>query len=399
MTLHFDADPRPRHPPSAASLLACRSWGIDDADAFALLAGSSPGIDGVGGRLAAIAAACADAGVDPHDPRGRARRQPRRRGALDAYLADHGWRVVTQYSPRGPRPDRAARTCWCEAIRAAATSTAPRRAADVGPVRDRVPAADRARFDDLLDDARASLRPPRRQRRPHLHVAERASCAGRCSRPGRRLAERGAARTSRGTCSPSARPRSPPPSPATRRLRGGRGRPHRPRHGRRGRRRAGAARRRRGPATRPGALPRRHGRAGRRHPPRVRARAVRSGRAPGADAWSGDGHRHRHRRPTPDEPASPPTPRTPSTGSQDGDVLVTTHTTPAFEAVMPIAGAARHRERRAHEPRRPRLPRVRHPRGLGVAGATTHIPDGATVTVDPATGRVTIGTRAPVGPT
>ena len=39
------------------------------------------------------------------------------------------------------------------------------------------------------------------------------------------------------------------------------------------------------------------------------------------------------------------------------------------------------------------------PAVVGVTAATTHIPDGATVTVDPSTGRVTLGSREPVEPT
>ena len=39
------------------------------------------------------------------------------------------------------------------------------------------------------------------------------------------------------------------------------------------------------------------------------------------------------------------------------------------------------------------------PAVLGVTAATTHIADGAIVTVDPSTGRVTLGSHEPVGPT
>ena len=74
--------------------------------------------------------------------------------ALDAYLADHGWRVVSQYSPRAlalvELPDVLVR-----AIRAASTggaATPP----DSGALRARVPATDRRRFDELLADARAT---------------------------------------------------------------------------------------------------------------------------------------------------------------------------------------------------------------------------------------------------
>ncbi len=73
---------------------------------------------------------------------------------------------------------------------------------------------------------------------------------------------------------------------------------------------------------------------------------------------------------------------------QTGDVLVTTLTTPAFEAVMPVASAVvtevgglmSHTAICCREYGIPAVVRV--------AGATTHIPDGALVTVDPSTGRV-----------
>lgn len=84
---------------------------------------------------------------------------------------------------------------------------------------------------------------------------------------------------------------------------------------------------------------------------------------------------------------------------RDGDVLVTTHTTPAYEAIMPIAGALVTESgglmsHAALVCREYNIPAV-----LGVTSATTHIPDGATITVDPSNGRVTVGTRLPAGPT
>ena len=75
---------------------------------------------------------------------------------------------------------------------------------------------------------------------------------------------------------------------------------------------------------------------------------------------------------------------------QAGDVLVTTLTTPAFEAVMPVASAVvtevgglmSHTAICCREYGIPAVVRV--------AGATTRIPDGALVTVDPSTGRVLV---------
>lgn len=80
---------------------------------------------------------------------------------------------------------------------------------------------------------------------------------------------------------------------------------------------------------------------------------------------------------------------------QAGDVLVTAHTTPAFEAIMPVAGAlvTDHGGLMSHAAlvcREHAIPAV-----VGVTAATTHIPDGATVSVGPAAGRVAIGVAPP----
>ena len=132
---------------------ACRSWGIDDVETFALLGGNSPASTASAAGLAAIAAACAAAGVVPTTLDDVRAAGPDAGQALDAYLADHGWRAVTQYSPRGltliEQPD-----LLVQAISAAASVPAPVPVPDVDAVRDRVPVADRPRFDDLLDDAR-----------------------------------------------------------------------------------------------------------------------------------------------------------------------------------------------------------------------------------------------------
>ena len=134
-------------------LLACRTWGIADADTIALLGGSSPASMASAAGLAAIAQACRDAGVEPATLDDVRAAGPEAAAALDHYLADHGWRPVTQYSPRGvclvELPD-----LLVEAIRAAAADTEPPRRDRSGTAAGAVPESDRARFDDLLADAR-----------------------------------------------------------------------------------------------------------------------------------------------------------------------------------------------------------------------------------------------------
>jgi pyruvate,water dikinase len=73
---------------------------------------------------------------------------------------------------------------------------------------------------------------------------------------------------------------------------------------------------------------------------------------------------------------------------EPGDVLVTTITTPAYEALMGIAGAVVTQQgglmsHTALVAREHGIPAV-----VGVAAATTAIPDGAKVEVDPAAGEV-----------
>lgn len=129
-----------------------RRHGIADVDALALLAGSSPASAGSAEELAPIARACRAAGVDPASLDDVRAAGPEAGAALDRYLADHAWRAVTHYTPRGQAlielPD-----LLVQAIRRAGDA-AERVEPDAAPIRDRVAEADRARFDDLLADAR-----------------------------------------------------------------------------------------------------------------------------------------------------------------------------------------------------------------------------------------------------
>ncbi len=80
---------------------------------------------------------------------------------------------------------------------------------------------------------------------------------------------------------------------------------------------------------------------------------------------------------------------------EPGDVLVTTITTPAYEALMPIAGAVVTEQggltgHTALVAREHGIPAV-----VGVVGATTAIPDGAEVEVDPTSGQVRITSSVP----
>jgi pyruvate,water dikinase len=367
---------------------ACRSWGIADHETFALLAGASPASTISAEGLAAIARACAEAGVEPTSLDQIRRIGPDARDALDVYLADHGWRVITQYSPRGltliEQPD-----LLLEAIRAASNRPTAPPEPDASTVRSRVPAADRDRFDELLDDARRCY--GTRDDNVALTFIWPCGLVRRCLLEcGRRLARRGllddehhvfalgedevaaaldgdtaaaataAERTARlvaaerdGAPGHLGDDEGPPPDPAL------------------------------FPAPMAelvGAILLEF---------ELEAAMQGHHRHDDADAWSGHGvgigtTAYTGRACVATDAADA------LARLQDGDVLVTTLTTPAFEAVMPIAGAVVTEvgglmSHTAICCREYGIPAVVH-----VTGATTHITDGAPVTVDPSTGRVLV---------
>jgi phosphohistidine swiveling domain-containing protein len=386
MTLHFDL--MPAHDiPLGRFVVACGAWGIEARDALGLLAGSSPASVASCSGLAAIARACADAGVAPQTIEDVRAASERSAQALDDYLADHGWRVVSQYSPRartlGEQPDVLVR-----AIRAASTERMPVQP-DSALLRARVPANDRGRFDELLGDARTTyylrddnvaltfMWPAGLVRRALLEV-------------GRRLTERGALddRDHVMALDEAEIARALGGDPALRVL--------------------AAERVARGRAAEGDGAPAMLGDdEGPPPDPKIFPAAMAEliaaalvpleleefgvGAPPADVAWTGEGF-------------GTGIGTTAYTGRacvaadaeealdrlRNGDVLVTTHTTPAFEAVMPIAGAiiTENGGLMSHAAlvcREQGIPAV-----LGVTAATIHIADGATVTVDPSTGRVLI---------
>jgi rifampicin phosphotransferase len=387
---HFDLLPI-HNVPVGRLLLACRDWGIAPGDAFDLLAGTSPASTASLAGLRRIASALADAGVEPCTLDDVRAASTAAASALDDYLAEHGWRVVTQYSPRGLALIELPRVLL-QAIATAAADGGPQPRVDAKPVRDRIPAAERARFDDLLADARACygvrddnvaltfMWPSGLVRRALLEAGRRlvarrvlhhtshvfalgqaeiaAALAGDTT-----LGAEAAARTvhiqaaeADGAPAQLGEDEGPPPDPKL-------------------------------------------------FPAPVAEllgavliefeleQAFKTQRVDVA-SWTGDGA---------GVGAAPYTGRACVAASaedalgrlQAGDVLVTSHTTPAFEAIMPVAGAlvTDHGGLMSHAAlvcREHGIPAV-----IGVTAATTHIPDGATVTVDPAAGLVTVGGTSP----
>ena len=388
MTLHFDL--MAAHDiPLGRFLVACRSWGIDPADALTLMAGSSPASTASTAGLSAIAKACADAGIDPNTLEGVRVAGPEAERALDAYLADHGWRVVSQYSPRA-RALIELPGVVLQAIRAAGsagTTVVP----DAASIRSRVPEAGRATFDELLDDARRTyflrddnvaltfMWPAGLVRRAMLEVgrrlvargiledAEHVLVLGEAEIPaaldGRAevtalVAERvahGLAAEAAGAPTILGHDEGPPPDPKLF----------------------------------PAAMAELVG--------AILVQLELEEFLVGVDAetvgregrWDGRGVGIGTDQcvgracvaPSADEALDRLRP---------GDVLVTPYTTPAYEAILPVAGAVVTESgglvsHAAIVCREHGIPAV-----LGVTGATAHIPDGALVTVDPSTSRVTV---------
>jgi pyruvate,water dikinase len=380
--LHLDLTPI-FYVPVGRLLLATRGWAIPDADVFAILGGSSPASVASASALAAIARACTEAGVEPRTLADIRTASAEASRALDEYLESHGWRITTQYSPRGlaliELPD-----LIVQAIRTANEAGSPAPLADVGEVRGRIPSNDRERFDDLLADARACygvrddnvaitfIWPAGLLRRAMLEAGGRLATRGLVADAahvfalgeseiaaalvsGRSFRTEAQARVARLEAAEAADApahlgdsEGPPPDPATF--------------------------------------------------PKAMAEVVaaivlgfdleqafQGDRK--SDAWTGEGV---------GIGTTPYTGRACVAASAEdaltrlapGDVLVTTLTTPAFEAVMPIAGAlvTENGGLMSHAAlvcREYGIPAV-----VGVAGATAKIVDGSTVTVDPSTNAV-----------
>ena len=382
MAMHFDLM-AVHNIPLGRLVALTRRHGIADVDALALLAGSSPASTASAEALAPIARACRAAGVDPRSLDDVRAAGPEASAALDHYLADHAWRMITQYSPRGQAlielPE-----LLVQAIRCAGDAT-ERPAPDAAPIRALVAEADRARFDDLLADARRCygirddnvgltwMWPVGLVRRAILEAGRRLVERGTIDEDWMALglAEQELAAALRGDASMGELAR---------------------------------ARAEHGIAAEAAGAPATLGWSEGGDPdPKVFPKAmaeltaaiidtlVLEGMEPdGSPAtWTGDGigvgtEPHTGRA------CVAASPEEALAKLEPGDVLVTIMTTPAYEAILPIAGAVVTEQgglisHTALMARELGLPAV-----VGVAGATVAIPDGAKVVVDPTTGVVRV---------
>ena len=169
-------------------LAHCAGWGISDHEACTLLRGASPATIATATVLSPVATALA-AGATPATIDDVRAIGPSCAEAVDRWLLDFGWRLISTDDVDGrtlvEHPELL--------LQALLSAVAPPTNDDVdpGPIRIRVPLADRERFDELLAEARYGLR--QRDDAAGLRWTWPAGLVRRALlEVGRRLVERGA---------------------------------------------------------------------------------------------------------------------------------------------------------------------------------------------------------------
>ena len=131
-------------------------WGIEPIEASALLRGSSPATVEVQRLLAPVGAVIRDRGLDPRSVEELRDAGPEVDEAIDRWLSEHGWRLLNSddldSTTLAERPD-----LQLAALRSTPAAPIAIPAPDASAVRQRVPAAERDRFDELLAEARFGL--------------------------------------------------------------------------------------------------------------------------------------------------------------------------------------------------------------------------------------------------
>lgn len=139
-------------------LAHCRSWDIADGDAAALLRGASPASIETAELLRPAARAIAEAQVKPDSIDAVRALGPAAAEAVDRWLELHAWRIVT--TDDIDKPTLAERPSLQLAALLAANEAGDRadEVPDAEAVRSHVPAGERALFDELLAEARYGMR-------------------------------------------------------------------------------------------------------------------------------------------------------------------------------------------------------------------------------------------------
>ena len=150
--------------PIGQLLLACRGWGIAGSEAVAMLAGASPSTTGPRQAAAEINTLLSEAGATPTTLAAARAASPEINDAIDAYLRRHGAVLYSGYdldSPTlGEAPEVVLSTILGASVKdiAAAERQAGASAeAATGQLRARVPMDDRPEFERLLADARNAM--------------------------------------------------------------------------------------------------------------------------------------------------------------------------------------------------------------------------------------------------
>ena len=136
-------------------------WGLDRDSCFQALVAASPATREPARQVAAVADAVRAGGTDPASLTSleQVRAIPAAAEALDRYLLHHGWRLTTGYDLEDRSlielPDVVLASIRGAASSSGATSATAAEDA-VAELRARVPEADRATFDEIVEDARLS---------------------------------------------------------------------------------------------------------------------------------------------------------------------------------------------------------------------------------------------------
>ncbi len=180
--------------PLARYLYCCQGWGISADDALPALAGASPSTSEPLRQLARLREMVSEAGVAPTSLAEVRSASPEAAAALDAYLARRGQLIVTRYDLDGLTLAELPGVVLASILDASEPVEVD--AAPVGAaLRERVPADDRPLFDVVLQDARAVMDmrddngpltyewPAGLLRRALLEVGRRLAAQGRAEDP------------------------------------------------------------------------------------------------------------------------------------------------------------------------------------------------------------------------
>jgi pyruvate,water dikinase len=144
--------------PAGDFLAHCRRWGIADADAAAQLQGSSPATIETADLLAPVARAISEAAETPRSVEAVRELTPDAAVAVDSWLELHGWRLVTSDDIDKPTLAERPNLQLAALLAAVDEGNRARSAPDPSARRSEVPAEERDRFDELLAEARYGMR-------------------------------------------------------------------------------------------------------------------------------------------------------------------------------------------------------------------------------------------------